>query len=69
MEWILYYIIGIIISLIITTLIAKIDGVDYDGETSGLIICSSIIFPITIVIAMFICIYFLIDKFIKLILK
>lgn len=67
--WCILYIIGIFVALIITTLIFRICGSDYDEEIVAEIIMISIIFPLSFVVMVLAFIYYLIDEFIKLILK
>ena len=67
--WCILYIIGIFVALIITTLIFRICGSDYDEEIVAEIIMISIVFPLSLVVMALVFIYYLVDKFIKLILK
>ena len=67
--WCILYIIGIFVALIITTLIFRICGSDYDEDIVAEIIMISIVFPLSLVVMALVFIYYLVDKFIKLILK
>ena len=69
MEYILYYLLGIVIAFILIAIGLIINGNEYEDDTVGIVLAASVCFPITITIIIGTTICFLIDKLFKLILK
>ena len=69
MEYILYYLFGIVFTFILITIGLVINKSDYQEDTVGLVLVASIGFPITCVIIIGGAIYWLLDELFKRILK
>ena len=69
MEYILYYLFGIVITFILITIGLVISKSDYEEETVGMTLVASIGFPITLIIVIGSVICLLLDELFKRILK
>ena len=69
MEYVLYYLLGIVIAFILIAIGLVINKSDYQEDTVGLVLVASIGFPITCIIIIGSVIYFLLDELFKRILK
>ena len=69
MEYVLYYLFGIVIAFILITIGLVINKSKYQEETVGMILVASIGFPITLIIVVGSVIYLLLDELFKRILK
>lgn len=69
MEYVLYYLLGMVIAFILITIGLVISKINYQEEAVGMTLIASIGFPITLIIVIGSVIYLLLDELFKRILK